>query len=462
MIWTELQATAALVRRILDDEYATSNTRRSAWVETYGCQQNEADADRLRGMLQEMGFDAATSREASDLVLLHTCAVREGAEQRVLGNLGSLKPLKQKNPNLIVCITGCMMQQPHRVEEVQKKHTHVDVILGTHTMHLLPQALAQVIEGSGRITYISQEAEGLAEGLPVQRASRIAAWVTVMHGCDNYCSYCIVPYTRGREMSRTPSVVVQEVAELVRQGYRSITLLGQNVNSYGKGLQQSMDFPTLLEQLDEVAEGCTLRFMTSHPKDAGVRLFEVMARGTNIAKHLHLPVQSGSDRILQRMNRRYTAEHYVNLIDQARTLMPDLTVTSDVMVGFPAESDADFAATLALVERVRFDSLFTFAYSRRSGTPASDMEDQVDESVKQERLSRLMKVQESISLSAHRALEGKTLKVLVEDVGRDGLLKSRTEGGILCFFPGDDSCVGQFEDVRITEGKTFVLYGCRE
>ncbi|HWP80565.1 MAG TPA: tRNA (N6-isopentenyl adenosine(37)-C2)-methylthiotransferase MiaB [Candidatus Acidoferrum sp.] len=439
------------VRRLLDAEAAATGRRRKALIETYGCQQNGADSDRMRGQLVAMGFDLAGAREDADLILFNTCAVREHAEQKLLGNLGALRHLKARRPGLVIAVTGCMMQQPHRVEEITKKYRHVDIVLGTNTFFKLPEAVHRAMTEGGRTAEIDGGSPDIPEDIPVARESGIRAWVTAMYGCNNFCSYCVVPYTRGRERSRPPEYIEEEVRGLVKAGYKDITLLGQNVNSYGWG------FPKLLALLDAIEGDYLIRFMTSHPKDATPGLFEAMAASKHVARQLHLPVQSGSDAVLAAMNRRYTAEHYLGLAQKARELIPDLTLTSDIIVGFPGESEADFEATLDLIRTVRFDSLFTFAYSARRGTRAADMEGQIPAEVKKSRLIALMKTQQVISAEKNAALLGCVQRVLV--MGRKGFLEGRTEGGKPCYFEGDDALIGSFVPVKITIAKSFVLYG---
>ena len=449
------------VRSLLDAEYAASGRRRTALIETYGCQQNEADSDRMRGMLEQMGFAPAADRQQADLIVFNTCAVREHAELKVFGNVGALKARKAKNPRFVLGIAGCMMQQPHRVEEMLKKYPQVDFILGTGTFFRLPEAVLSALTGGARQAFIESETSAIPEGLPVRRESPVRAWVTVMYGCNNFCSYCVVPYTRGREVSREAEPIVEEVRGLVEQGYRDITLLGQNVNSYGRGTAGGLDFSDLLARLDAIEGDFWLRFMTSHPKDATPKLFETMAKGRHIAHQLHLPVQCGNDEVLHEMNRRYTVAQYRELVAQARSLMPDLTLSSDIIVGFPGETEAQFEDTLALVREIGFDSLFTFAFSRRKGTRAYDMKGQLSTAEKKERLARLMQAQQEVSLRRNRLLLGKELRLLVEAPGReqDSLLQCRTEGGKLCYIPGPHSLIGQFVTARVTQAKTFVLYG---
>ena len=439
------------VKGLLDAEATATGNRRKALIETYGCQQNEADSDRMRGQLVAMGFDLALSRDDADLILFNTCAVREHAELKVLGNVGALRKLKEKRPSLIIAITGCMMQQSHRIEEITKKHKHVDIVLGTNTFFKLPSAVHTVMTTNGRVTDVDTGSPEIPEDIPTRRDSGIKAWVTAMYGCNNFCSYCVVPYTRGRERSREPQHIEAEVRELVADGYKDITLLGQNVNSY------SYSFPKLITRLDEIEGEYLIRFMTSHPKDATEELFSATANSRHAARQLHLPVQSGSDLVLAAMNRNYTVEKYMGLIGKAREYMPNLTLSSDMIVGFPGETAADFEATLDLVRNVEFDSLFTFAYSPRRGTRAADMQNQVPLEEKKARLAKLMEVQQEISAKKNKALEESVQKVLV--AGRSGKLEGRTEGGKPCYFDGDDSLIGSFVNVKIVTAKTFVLYG---
>ncbi|NLT58826.1 MAG: tRNA (N6-isopentenyl adenosine(37)-C2)-methylthiotransferase MiaB [Clostridiales bacterium] len=447
------------VRSLLDAEHLATGRRRAALIETYGCQQNEADSDRMRGMLAEMGFAPAEDRAQADLILFNTCAIREHAELRVFGNIGALKHQKQRNPNLMLGITGCMMQQPHRVEEILSKYGQVDFILGTHTFYLLPGVILGLLQEGRRQALVAERTDAIPEDLPVRRESAHKAWVTVMYGCNNFCAYCVVPHTRGREISRRPEHILGEVRGLVLEGCRDITLLGQNVNSYGRDLGGEPDFADLLADIDKIEGDYRLRFMTSHPKDATQKLFDAMANSVHVARQLHLPVQSGSDRVLAAMNRRYTAAAYAELAARARAAMPDLVLTSDIIVGFPGETEQEFEETLALVRALRFDALFTFAFSRRKNTAAYTMKEQVPKEEKQRRLSRLMEVQQEISLEKNRAHLGQVLSVLAEGPGKGGLLQGRTEGGKLCYFAGPQCLIGQFAPVRITEAKTFVLYG---
>ncbi len=431
-----------------------------AMVVTYGCQQNEADSDRIRGMLSEMGYAFTQDPEQADFIAYNTCAVREHAELRVLGRVGALKPLKEKKSSLVIALCGCMMQQEHRKEEIRGKYRHVDLVVGTHALHRLPQMLHGVLTGGGRAFETGGE-DGIAEGLPVLREGGSKAWVTVMTGCNNFCTYCVVPYLRGRESSRRPGDILREVETLASEGCRDITLLGQNVNSYGKDLPDGVDFADLLTRINAVPGDFLIRFMTSHPKDATEKLLDAMAACEKVAPHLHLPVQCGSDRILRAMNRGYTTSHYRELAAYARKKMPDLTLTSDIIVGFPGETQADFEDTLGIVKEIGFDSLYTFIYSKRSGTPAAEMEEQLPYEEKVARLNRLMELQSGVSQEKNEALVGRVLRVLAEGVSSkdETRLSGRTPGGKLVHFSGPSSLAGEYVKLRITGATPFVLEG---
>lgn len=432
-----------------------------ALIETFGCQQNFADSDKLRGMLERMGYAMTDSRERADLILFNTCAVREHAELRVLGNIGALKKLKEKKPTLVIGVGGCMMQQEHRAREILEKYRHVDLIFGTHTLHELPSMLETVLEKGERVR-CTEETADLAEGLPISRESAYQAWVSVMYGCNNFCTYCIVPYLRGRERSRLPEDILEEVRALAGQGVREITLLGQNVNSYGKDLEKPISFAELLRTLNDVPGDFKIHFMTSHPKDCSLELLDALAGCGKVAKRLHLPVQAGSDRILKKMNRGYTAESYLRLLEAARARVPDLTITSDLIVGFPTETEEEFQETLRLVERARYDLIYTFLYSKRSGTPAAGMEGQIPEAVKKERLNRLMALQDGISQEKNQILVGERLAVLSDGPSKDrpNQADGRTEGGKIVHFSAETPPeAGQRCNVRITRASGYALYG---
>ena len=430
----------------------------ACYIDTYGCQQNEADSERIRGMLEEAGYGPADSEEGADLVVLNTCAIREHAEQRVFGNLGALTHTKRRHPRQKIFLCGCMAGQPEVAERLKKSFPHVDGVFNAHQLWRFPELLYGVLRTGKRVFATEDEPGSIAEGIPVARGNGLKAWVSIMYGCNNFCSYCIVPYVRGRERSRRPEDVIEECRGLIEAGYKDITLLGQNVNSYGKDREDFPDFAGLLREIAAIPGDYLLRFMTSHPKDASEKLFSVMAGSPHIARQLHLPFQSGNDRVLAAMNRRYTREQYLELVRLARAAMPDLVLTSDVIVGFPGETEAEFEDTLSLIETVGYDALFTFLYSPRPGTPAAKMPDPISRQEKLRWFDRLCEAQNRISAEKHRAYVGKTLRILCD--GRDGdVLTGRTEGGRLVRFPGPDALIGQFLTVRITESATWSLGG---
>ncbi|MDP4152098.1 MAG: tRNA (N6-isopentenyl adenosine(37)-C2)-methylthiotransferase MiaB [Bacillota bacterium] len=434
---------------------------RFAMIQTYGCQQNEADSDRMRGMLTNMGFEMTDEREKADVILFNTCAVREHAELKVFGNIGALKHLKNKRPELVIVLCGCMMQQQHRIDEIMKKYPHIDMVFGTHTFYKLPEMLYDVLTNRDRHVEITETATPIIEDMPVRRESSFQAWVTVMYGCNNFCSYCVVPYVRGRERSRHFDSIVEEVKTLASQGYKEITLLGQNVNSYGKDLDEGKDFSDLLTALNALPGDFIIRFMTSHPKDATKKLMDTMASCEKVENHLHLPIQSGSNRILKAMNRRYTREQYLELVKYARSVMPDIAFTSDIIVGFPGETEEDFMDTVSLIKEVEYDGLFTFIYSKRRRTPAAEMEGQVPQKEKQDRLSRLMETQNEISKARGEHLLGSIQRVLVEGVSKtdSDFMTGRTSGGRLVHFKTDEDLTGTFANVKIIEARAWSTTG---
>ena len=432
-----------------------------AWVDTYGCQQNENDSERIRGLLAQCGYGMTDRSEDADVIVINTCAVREHANQRVFGNIGALVHGYRRHPGQIICLCGCMAGQPEVVERLKKSFPHVRVVFTSHEIWRFPELLRQALL-TGKRVFATEPSDGnVAEGLPVVRGSGLKAWLSVMYGCNNFCSYCIVPYVRGRERSRRPEAILDEARELIAQGYRDITLLGQNVNSYGKDLDCGVDFADLLAQLASLEGEFILRFMTSHPKDASKKLFDTMAAYPKIARVIHLPFQSGNDRVLKVMNRRYTAAQYLQLVDYARSVMPDIVLTSDVIVGFPGETDDEFEDTLRLIERVRFDALFTFIYSPRAGTPAANMPDPVPREQKQRNFDRLVAAQNRISDERHAAYVGQTLRCLIDGVDEQdpSLLTARTDGNRLVRLPGDAALVGSFRPVTITASGTWSLSG---
>ena len=433
-----------------------------AFVDTYGCQQNEADSERIRGFLSEMGYGFTKEEAQADVIVINTCAIREHAEQRVLGNVGALVHEKKAHPGQILCLCGCMVQEPHNVEKLRQSFRHVDLVFGPHALWRFPELLWRVLTRRGRIFDTPDEAGSIAEGLPVRREGTVKAWVSIMYGCNNFCSYCIVPYVRGRERSRRPEDILSEVRELSQAGYRDITLLGQNVNSYGKDLGlPGVDFAWLLEQVNAVPGDFLIRFMTSHPKDASERLFDTMARCEKVAPHLHLPFQAGNDRVLRAMHRGYTREHYLELIRSLRARIPDIVLTSDVIVGFPGETTEEFEDTLKVLEAVEFDALFTFIYSPRKGTPAAELPDPLSKEEKAANFQRLVDLQNAISARKQAAYVGKTMRCLVDVLSEDPRhnLNARTAGGRLVHFSGDEALLGQFVDLKITDASTWALFG---
>jgi len=432
-----------------------------ALVDTFGCQQNVADSQHIMGMLEAMGCDFVTEPAEADIIVLNTCAIRDHAEKRVYGNLGALTHTKKANPEQIICLCGCMAQRPEVAEKVRQSYRHVDLVFGPQALWKFPELLYQVYTRRGRVFSVENEHGSIAEGMPVVREGRTRAWVSIMYGCNNFCSYCIVPYVRGRERSRDPEQIIAEVRQLAAEGYKEITLLGQNVNSYGKDLGTGYDFADLLTALDEIPGDYLIRFMSSQPKDASFKLFDTMARCSHVAKQLHLPVQSGSDRVLRAMNRPYDKARYLELIAYARKVMPELVLTSDVIIGFPGETEAEAMETVALVEQVRFDALFTFIFSPRPGTPAAKLDDPVPRAEKQVWFDRLCDAQNKISEEIHAQYVGRTLRCLIDGQSDDSRwpLTARTAGGRLVHLVGDASAIGNYHDVKITDSNTWALFG---
>lgn len=444
--------------------YAEKGKKPKALVETYGCQQNENDSERIKGMLSQMGFTFTDSREAADFILFNTCAVREGAEMRVLGNIGALKHLKAKNNDLIVGICGCMMQQEHMVKKLKSKYKHVSVIFGTHSLCSFPEIMYKAICRNERVISLIDSEGRIAEDIPVKRNGTASAWVSVMYGCNNFCSYCIVPYVRGRERSREPEKILEEINELAQSGVKEITLLGQNVNSYGKDLDRDVDFADLLLLADKVEGIRRIRFMTSHPKDMTDKLINTLPKVHKLCSQIHLPFQAGSNRILERMNRKYTKEDYIDLVEKVRKVMPNAVFTTDIIVGFPGETKENFNETLDVLKCVRFDSVFSFIYSKREGTPAATMPEQVSENVKHEHFNELLDVQNKISREINEAYGGKIEEIMVEGLSKtnDQMMCGRTSGGKIVNFPKDDKLsAGDFINVKITKISTWSLTGER-
>ncbi|MGE5527596.1 MAG: tRNA (N6-isopentenyl adenosine(37)-C2)-methylthiotransferase MiaB [Patescibacteria group bacterium] len=434
---------------------------RKYFIYTFGCQMNERDSETLAGFCAELGYAKAANLSEADLVILNTCCVRGNAENRIHGHIGNLKPLKEERPEVILAVCGCMAQEPGERERIRADHPHVDLVFGPQNLHEFPRLLQRVLEGEGRVIEVNLGPGGIQEDLPARRSSNLKAWVTIVQGCDNFCSYCIVPYVRGRERSREPGRILAEIRGLAARGVREITLLGQNVNSYGRDLGPgAMGFAGLLREADRVPGLWRLRFMTSHPKDLSDDLIAAMAECRTVCEHLHLPLQAGSDRILGLMNRRYTRGRYLELVRRLRGAVPGIALTTDVIVGFPGETDEDFRDTLDLVEEVRFDGAFTFAYSPRLGTKAADLPDQLPEEVKKERLYRLIEVQNRISREINEGLRGKVEEVLVEGPSERApeIWCGRTRGNKLVLFRGPSE-EGSLVPVRITDPHTWTLHG---
>ena len=445
-----------LVHSIIDRQFASPP---KAFVHTYGCQGNVSDGERLKGMLEQMGYELVEELDGADLVLYNTCAIREHAEDRVFGNVGALKSMKSANKGMKILLCGCMMQQEHIAQKIRKSYPFVDIVFGTHVIHKLPEFLYISLSKGKKVYELPDEQGVIAEELPVHRDSTYKAWLPVMYGCNNFCSYCIVPYVRGRERSRNPDAIVAEAKMLVDQGYKEITLLGQNVNSYGKHPDYGCNFSELLRRINAIEGDFIIRFMTSHPKDCTYELLDTMASCEKVAKHLHLPFQSGSNRVLDAMNRRYTREKYLDLLNYAYSKMPELSVTSDVIVGFPGETYEEFSETVTLVEEAKFTSMYTFIFSSREGTVASKMPDPVSREEKGKWFKELLDSQEKIAAKRTASMVGKTYRVLCESVSKSGLIEGRTQGNIIIEFPADESVIGSFRDVKVTESLTWILKG---
>lgn len=432
----------------------------TACVVTFGCQMNFKDSEKFRGILSEIGYEL-TDDEHADFVLYNTCTVRENANLKIYGRLGYLSKLKEKNPEMIIGLCGCMMQEKHVVEKLNKSYRFIDLIFGTHNIFLLAELLYERLMSGHKVESIWDGTDEIVEDLPSIRKYDFKSGVNIMFGCNNFCSYCIVPYVRGRERSRNPEDIVKEVEELAKNGVVEIMLLGQNVNSYGKTLENPVSFAELLQMVEKVDGIKRIRFMTSHPKDLSDDLIDVMAHSKKICKHMHLPLQSGSTRLLKKMNRHYTKESYLELVNKLRSAIPDIGITTDIIVGFPGETEEDFLDTLDVVKKVRYDSAFTFIYSKRSGTPAADMDDQVPDDVVKERFDRLLNLVNRIAKEQTDLLEGKTGSVLVEELNRkiDGYVTGRLSNNALVHFPGTKDLIGKIVNVHLKEAKGFYYLG---
>jgi tRNA-2-methylthio-N6-dimethylallyladenosine synthase len=430
-------------------------------IVTYGCQMNVHDSENLAGILAEIGYTETNEQQEADVILFNTCCVRENAELRVYGNIGSLKSFKQANPNRIIGVCGCMMQQSDVADYIQNTFPFVDVIFGTHNLHRFPKLLLQALDSNHTVVEIMDSEGEVVEHLPVKRATGVSAWVTIMYGCNNFCSYCIVPHVRGRERSRRPEDILDEIQTLADEGYKEITLLGQNVNSYGKDLDQKYLFHHLLQDSSKIEGIERIRFMTSHPKDLSDELIFTMAKHSKLSKHIHLPIQSGSNRVLHEMNRKYTRENYLERVEKLRSVMPDIALTTDIIVGFPGETEEDFQDTLDLVDLIGYDSAFTFLYSPRKGTPAANKDNQILQEVKKERLARLNDRLNKSSNEKNKVYKGQVVEVLVEGPSktREDIYTGRTDTNKIVNFVGQPNLVGELVAIRITKAQTWTLEG---
>lgn len=430
-------------------------------IEIWGCQMNEHDAEILAGLLDQLGYKKTDDPAQANLIVLYTCCVREKAEQKVFGRLGVLKKYKLTNPDVMLAVGGCMTQQPGMGEKIRTRAPYVDLVFGTHNIHRLPQLLQEAKDSGVTLVEVWDQEQEIVENLPMHRSNNIKAYITVTYGCNNFCSYCIVPYVRGRERSRLPEEILKELEELAQQGFKEVMFLGQNVNSYGKDLKINMDFADLLEKADKVDGIQRIRYMTSHPRDFTEKLIKTIANSSKICEHFHLPIQAGSNRILKLMRRGYTKESYLELIAKVREYVPQTTITTDIIVGFPGETEEDFAETLDVVEKVKFDQAFTFIYSPRKGTPAAQMPEQVPEKIKKERFQRLLELQNKISLELNQKMVGKVEEVLIEGTSKtdETKLSGRTRGNKIVILEGDRNLIGQIVPVKITEAQTWYLFG---
>lgn len=430
-------------------------------VVTFGCQMNARDSEKLTGILEEIGYVPIDQEEKADFVIYNTCTVRENANQRVYGRLGQLNRVKRRNPHMLIGLCGCMMQEPHVVEKLKKSYRFVDLIFGTHNIYKFAEVLATRFESGRMVIDIWKDTDKIVEDLPSERKFAFKSGVNIMFGCNNFCSYCIVPYVRGRERSRNPKDIIREIEMLVADGVKEVMLLGQNVNSYGKTLDDPMTFAELLREVEKIDGLERIRFMTSHPKDLSDELIEVMKNSKKICNHLHLPVQSGSTEILKKMNRRYTKEQYLELVEKIRKAVPDISLTTDIIVGFPGETEEDFEETLDVVRKVRYDSAFTFIYSKRTGTPAAVMENQIPDAVVKERFDRLLKEVQKIASEECARHEGTLQTALVEQINEHdpSLVTGRLGNNLLVHFPGTEDMIGQLVDVRLLQCKGFYYIG---
>ena len=455
----EDKKTAAEYSRLVSEIINKHDRPLTACVHSYGCQLNFSDGEKLKGMLINMGYSLTDKEEGADLVIYNTCAVRENAEDRVFGNLGYLKHYKEQNPDMMIGLCGCMAALKKTEEKVKASYRFVDLMFSPSALDKLPKLLYEKLSGS-RYAFDTNEYELTVEGLEQKRDSSFKASVPIMFGCNNFCTYCIVPYVRGREHSRQPESILREVRELVSKGYKEIMLLGQNVNSYGNDLEDGIDFPSLLQQIDGIEGDFVVRFMSSHPKDAGKRLIDVIVGSRKIGKHLHLPLQSGSDDILDKMNRRYTVEKYMETVNYARSIIPDFSFTTDLIVGFPNESEEDFQKTLEVMKQVKYDNIYSFIYSKRTGTKAALIDDKITDQEKSERMTRLLALQREISTESYKRFIGRKMRVLIDGKGKkDGIMTGKTNEFIIAEVEGDESLMGKFVDIEVTGSKNWAVVG---
>ena len=444
----------------MQTDYARTGKKKTYHVVTFGCQMNARDSEKLAGILERIGY-AETDTEDADFVIYNTCTVRENANLRVYGRLGQMKRTKQRHPDMLIALCGCMMQEPLVVDKIRKSYRHVDIIFGTHNIFKLAELIQTRLNTGKMVVDIWKDTNQIVEDLPNERKYSFKTGVNIMFGCNNFCSYCIVPYVRGRERSREPKDIIREIERDVADGVKEVMLLGQNVNSYGKNLEQPISFAKLLQEIEKIEGLERIRFMTSHPKDLSDELIAVMGQSKKICRHLHLPLQSGSSRILKLMNRKYTKESYLDLVDRIRKGCPDISLTTDIIVGFPGETEEDFLETMDVVEKVGFDSAFTFIYSKRTGTPAASMENQVPEDVIKDRFDRLLKLVQQKASEASARFTGSVQKVLVEEVNEhdDSMVTGRMSNNLLVHFKGTPDLIGQIVNVHLEECKGFYYIG---
>lgn len=446
----------------LNAEFCVKNGRAPlALTETYGCQQNENDTERIRGMLDEMGYEFCEDSNIADVVIYNTCAVRENAEQKVFGRIGILKHIKESRPEMVIGLCGCMVQQEHIAEKIKKTHEHIDLVFGTHALYRFPELLYKTLTQKKTVVDIENSDGAIAEDIPIKHEDKSKAWVSIMYGCNNFCTYCIVPYVRGRERSRTPENILSEIKSLVADGCTEVCLLGQNVNSYGKDLEEKIDFADLMRMVNDIDGIKRIRFMTSHPKDISDKLIDTMAECDKVCHQLHLPFQAGSDDVLKRMNRNYTKEQYLAKIEKVKAKIPDIALSTDVIVGFPTETNEDFEHTLDVLRKVQFDNIFSFIYSRREGTPAAKLDFVLTDEQIHSNFNRLLEVQNEISKAKNDEYVGRVVEVLVDGVSKNDehTLSGRTDSSKIVNFKGDASLKGKYVNVEITESHTWSLNG---